>query len=177
VLGSRVWIAFPFDANSNSSVPPETPAHVVRVKPAARGGYEVALHLELPPRRPPRPPENERRACARMSFALPIFVRAPGSPWPEESMTQNISRTGARFESAQIYSAGDALLAKIPWGEWEHAGEIPARIVRVGPAENLRGPAPRADLESGVSAMLTSVAVRWASPAKPQPRSSPLRRL
>jgi hypothetical protein len=166
VLGPRVWITFPFDANSTSSVPPETPAHVVRVKPAARGGYEVAPHLELPPRRPPRPPENERRACARMSFALPIFVRAPGSPWPEESMTQKISRTGARFESARIYSAGDAVLAKIPWGEWEHAGEIPARIVRVEPAENLRGPAPRADLESGVSAMLTRVTVRWDSPAK-----------
>ncbi len=166
VLGSRVWIAFPFDANSTASVPPETPAHVVRVKPAARGGYEVALHLELPPRRPPRPPENERRACARMSFALPIFVRAPGSPWPEESMTQNISRTGARFESAHIYSAGDAVLAKIPWGEWEHAGEIPARIVRVEPAESPRGPALHADLESGVSAMLTSVAVRWDSPSK-----------
>ena len=81
-------------------------------------------------------------------------------------MTQNISRTGARFESAQIYAAGDAVLAKIPWGEWEHAGEIPARIVRVELAENPRGPAPRADLESSVSAMLTSVAVRWDSPSK-----------
>ena len=139
---------------------------MVRVKPAARGGYEVALHLELPPRRPPRPPENERRASSRMSFALPIFVRAPGSPWPEESMTQNLSRTGARFETAHIYSAGDAVLAKIPWGEWEHAGEIAARILRVEPAESPRGPAPHADLESGVSAMLTSVAVRWDSPAK-----------
>ncbi|MFZ0883001.1 MAG: PilZ domain-containing protein [Candidatus Acidiferrales bacterium] len=165
LLGSRVWIAFPFDANS-SSVPPETPAHVVRVKPSARGGYEVALHLELPPRKAPRPPESERRASSRMFFSLPIFIRAAGSPWPEESMTQNISRAGARFETAHIYSAGDAILAKIPWGEWEHAGEIRARIVRVDPAKNPRGPVSRADLESGMSAMLTSVAVRWDSPAK-----------
>jgi hypothetical protein len=165
-VGSRVWVAFPFDASSISSVPPETPAHVVRVQPAARGGYEVALHLELPPRKAPRPPESERRASSRMSFAFPIFVRAPGSPWPEETMTQNISRAGARFETAHIYSAGDAILAKIPWGEWEYAGEIRARIVRVEPAENPRGPVSRANLESGVSAMLTSVAVRWDSPAK-----------
>lgn len=101
-----------------------------------------------------------------MFFSLPIFIRAAGSPWPEESMTQNISRAGARFETAHIYSAGDAILAKIPWGEWEHAGEIRARIVRVDPATNPPGPVSRADLESGMSAMLTSVAVRWDSPAK-----------
>lgn len=165
-LGSRVWIAFPFDANAASGVPPETLAHVVRVEPGRRGGYEVALHLELPPRTLPRRPESERRSCSRMSFALPIFVRAPNSPWPEESMTQNISRTGARFETAHIYSTGDAVLAKIPWGELARAGEIPARIVRVEPADGLQAPAPRANLEAGISAVLTSVAVRWDSPAK-----------
>lgn len=165
-LGSRLWVTFPFDATAASNAPPETPACVVRVEPGPCGGYEVALHLTLPPRRAPRPLENERRACSRLSFALPIFVRAAGSPWPEESMTQNISRTGARFETSHIYSTGDAVLAKIPWGEWQRAGEIPARIVRVEPAENPPGPAPLADLEAGVSAMLTSVAVRWDSPAK-----------
>lgn len=165
-MGSRVWVACPFDSNSASGAPPETPAHVVRVEPGARGGYEVAIRLELPPRKAPRPPGNERRDCSRMSFALPVFVRAPDSPWPEESMTQNISRAGARFETAHIYCAGDVVLAKIPWGDWEHAGEIPARIVRVEPCKNLPGPAPRADLQAGVSAMLTSVAIRWDLPAK-----------
>ncbi|MFY9803853.1 MAG: PilZ domain-containing protein [Candidatus Acidiferrales bacterium] len=165
-LGSRVWVACPFDASSASGVPPETLARVVRVEPGKRGGYQIALQLELPPRRRPRAPENERRVCSRMSFALPIFVRAPDSPWPEESMTQNISRSGARFETAHIYSPGDAVLAKIPWGEWEKAGEIPARIVRLEPAENSPGPSPVSDPQSDVSAMLTSVAVRWDSPAQ-----------
>jgi hypothetical protein len=165
-MGSRVWVACPFGSNSASGAPPETPAHVVRVEPGSRGGYAVAIRLELPPRKAPRPPENERRGCSRMSFALPVFVRAPDSPWPEESMTQNISRAGARFETAHIYRAGDAVLAKIPWGEWEHAGEIPARVVRVEPSKNLPGPAPRADLQAGVSAMLTSVAIRWDLPAE-----------
>lgn len=81
-------------------------------------------------------------------------------------MTQNISRSGARFETAHIYSPGDAVLAKIPWGEWEKAGEIPARIVRLEPAENSPGPSPVSDPQSDVSAMLTSVAVRWDSPAQ-----------
>jgi hypothetical protein len=164
--GSRVWVVFPFDAASAAGVPPETPARVVRVESCSGAGYQVSLELELPSRDVSRPTDRERRACSRISFALPIFVRALGFAWPEESMTQNISRAGARFESAHIYSAGDAVLATIPWGEWERAGEIPARIVRV---ENSASPSSSATLSNppaGVSAILTSVAVRWDVPRK-----------
>jgi hypothetical protein len=164
--GSRVWVVFPFDAASCSGIPPETPARVVRVESCAGTGYQVALQLELPARTASRPTDRERRACSRISFALPIFVRALGFPWPEESMTQNISRTGARFESAHIYCAGDAVLAKIPWGDWACAGEIPARIVRV---ENCATPASSVPLSNplaGMSAILTSIAVRWDVPKK-----------
>jgi hypothetical protein len=101
-----------------------------------------------------------------MSFALPIFVRALGFPWPEESMTHNISRTGARFESAHIYSAGDAVLATILWGDWERAGEIPARVVRVDDSVFRSSAAPLSDPLAGASAVLTSVAVRWDVPRK-----------
>jgi|SRR5580658_154698 hypothetical protein len=164
--GSRVWVVFPFDAASCSGIPPETPARVVRVESCAGTGYQVALQLDLPARTASRPTDRERRACSRISFALPIFVRALGFPWPEESMTQNISRTGARFESAHIYCAGDAVLAKIPWGDWACAGEIPARIVRV---ENCATPASSVPLSNplaGMSAILTSIAVRWDVPKK-----------
>lgn len=80
-------------------------------------------------------------------------------------MTQDISRAGARFETSHSYSAGDAVLAIIPWGEWARAGEIPARIVRV---ENSAAPpdmAPLSDPLAAVSAILTTVAVRWDLPA------------
>jgi hypothetical protein len=165
-IGSRVWLVFPFEAASAAGVPPETPARVVRVESGSAAGYQVSLELELPSRGAARPADRERRACSRISFALPIFVRALGFPWPEESMTQNISRAGARFESAHIYSAGDAVLAKIPWGDWVRAGEIPARIVRV---ENQVSPSSSALLSNplaGISAILTSVAVRWDIPRK-----------
>jgi PilZ domain len=164
-MGSRVWVVFPFDAAAAAGVPPETPARVVRVEPASGGGYQVALQLELPSRATAPPAGRERRACSRICFALPIFVRALGSPWPEESMTQDISRAGARFESAHIYSAGDAVLAIIPWGEWARAGEIPAHIVRVANSGNSPEPAPLSDPLAAVSAILTSVAVRWDLPA------------
>jgi hypothetical protein len=165
--GSRVWVVFPFDAAAAGDVPPETPARVVRVDSNNGAGYLVSLELELPSRIASRPTDRERRTCSRISFALPIFVRALGFPWPEESMTQNISRSGARFESAHIYSAGDAVLAKIPCGDWSRAGEIPARIVRV---ENCATPtcaAPLSNPPAGMSAILTSVAVLWDVPRKP----------
>jgi hypothetical protein len=81
-------------------------------------------------------------------------------------MTQNISRTGARFESAHIYSAGDAVLAKIPWGEWVRAGEIPARIVRVEHCAAPASPVPLSHPLAEISAILASVAVRWDVPRK-----------
>jgi hypothetical protein len=112
--GSRVWVVFPFDASSAAGVPPETPARVVRVEAGRGAGYQVTLQLELPARVASRPTDRERRACSRISFALPIFVRAIGFPWPEESMTQNISRTGARFESVHIYSAATPSSPKFP---------------------------------------------------------------
>jgi hypothetical protein len=164
--GSRVWVVFPFDAAAAGGVPPETPARVVRVESGRGAGYQVSLQLELPSRIASRPTDRERRACSRISFALPIFVRALGFPWPEESMTQNISRSGARFESAHIYSAGDAVLAKIPWGDWARAGEIPALIVRVENCATPTSSAPLSNPLAGMSAILTSVAVRWDIPRK-----------
>ena len=163
-IGSRVWVTFPFDANTSATVQPETPAHVVRVEQNAQRGYDVSLQLELPVRGAELTRDKERRKCARMTFAVPIFVRAVASPWPEESMTHDISRSGARFESAHIYSKGDAVLAKIPWGEWEHAGEIRARVVRVETRSEMPGPAPRSNPVAGLSGMLTSVSVRWDAP-------------
>jgi hypothetical protein len=165
-VGSRVWVTFPFDANTSATVQPETPAHVVRVEQNAQRGYDVSLQLELPQRGADPAREKERRKCSRMAFAVPIFVRASGSPWPEESMTHDISRSGARFESAHIYSKGDAVLATIPWGEWEHIGEIRARVVRVEANPVSPGPAPRSNPAAGLSGMLTAVSVRWDAAPK-----------
>src|SRR5271156_209677 len=108
-IGSRVWVTFPFDANTLATAQPETPAHVVRVDRNSQRGYDVSLQLELPPRNVERAKDKERRACARITFAIPILGRSAASPWPEESMTHDISRAGARFESAQMYAAGDAI--------------------------------------------------------------------
>jgi PilZ domain len=163
---ARVWVAFPFDPAAGAAAQPETPARIVRVEPDAEGGYWVGLRFEATARTPSLPTSRERRSSERIPFALPIFVRPAGTPWPEEFMTQDVSQHGARFETSHIYAAGDKVLAKIPWGEWSRAGEIAGRVVRVEAMEDTPGPAPVANPEAGKSAMITSVAVEWMKTPK-----------
>ncbi len=134
---------------------------MVRVEPDKDGGYWIAVKFESTARATKPPIGHERRGSERIPFALPIFVRLAGTPWPEEFMTQDISQHGARFETSHIYAPGDKVLAKIPWGEWSKTGEVAGRVVRVEPMEDSPGPAPAASPEEGRSAMITSVAVEW----------------
>jgi PilZ domain len=164
-MPSRIWVAFPFDAEAAGAVQPETPARVVRSEPDLAGGFWVALHMQLPQREAPRPVETERRKTQRIPFALPIFVRARGTPWPEESMTRDISQGGAQFETSHVYASQEMVLAKIPWGEWAKAGEIPGRVVRVEPIVGGDG-ASDIDGEDS-SRVLNSVGVEWVRAAKP----------
>jgi hypothetical protein len=165
---SRLWIAFPFDPATRSSVQPETPARVVRVEDKTEQGYRVALRLEVPPRDTLRPAGFDRRTHPRITFALPIFVRAASTRWPEESMTCDVSSAGASFETSRIYAAGDEVFAKIPWGEWSRAGEIHGKVVRVTCSPDQSAPAPLADPEMGTSAVITRVSLRWTLATNPE---------
>jgi hypothetical protein len=165
-LMARVWVAFPFDPAADAWLQPETPARIVRVESDPEGGFHVGVHLLLPPRRSPLPPAQERRSSPRLSLALPVFMRPAGTPWPEESMTQDISQSGARFETPHIYEVGDPVLAKIPWGEWARAGEIPGRVVRVEAIDDTSGASPSASPEVSAGTTLTCVAVQWIKGAR-----------
>lgn len=158
---ARMWVLFPFDSDAGTGTQPETPARVVRVEPDPEGGYWVAVRFENIARPAKLAAGTERRGSERIPFALPIFVRVAGTPWPEEFMTQDISKHGTRFETSHIYAPGDKILAKIPWGEWSKTGEVAGRVVRVEVMEDSPGLAPVANPEEGKSAMITSVAVEW----------------
>ena len=163
---AHAWVAFPYDPAAAGTVQPETPASVVRVERDPAGGFRVGLRLQLRPRQTEHPVTPERRSSPRLPFSLPIFVRAAETPWPEESMTQDVSRSGVRFETSQVYAAGDLVLAKIPWGEWVRAGELKGRVVRVEAWEQTSGPSLVGGLERGAGATLSRVAVQWIKSAK-----------
>lgn len=156
---SRVWVISPFDARA--TVQPETPGHIARVHPENSGPLHVAIALEIASPATPRPAADERRRFPRVGFALPIFIRPIDSPWPEESMTMDLSAGGARFSTSRIFARGDSLLARIPWGDWDREGEVRGRVVRVQTHESLPGPAPLADPRTNSSGMLTTVSVQW----------------
>lgn len=157
VLQSRVWVTFPFDAEADLAAQSEIPARIVRVDAEPGGGYRVALRLQTVRRRPRALGEPERRRSARVPFCMPIFVRPEGTPWPEESMTSDFSRFGLRFETSHVYSVGETVLARLPWGEWANAGELVGRVTRVEPVE------PQPILAAGriTSAVFSGVAVQW----------------
>jgi hypothetical protein len=162
--GTRVWVAYPFDRGASASEHTETPARVTRVEPVSPEEFRVALQLVQPRKAFFVRPGAERRGSARVYSAVPIFVRTAAGRWPEECMTQDISRNGVRFETCQIYGASDRVLAKIPWSEWERAGEMEGRVVRVSAVNEISIPAPIARPEVGMSAMYTSVAIQWVKP-------------
>jgi len=179
--GARVWVAYPYDRTASPMAHTETAARIIRVErlaprvgpsqlvdrpsaaQSAAGDYRVALHF-----RSARAGNRvyrgvERRASARMYSAVPIFVRAANGRWPEEAMTQDLSHSGVRFETCQIYAAGDLVCAKIPWAGSAGAGELTGRVLRVEMVEDTSVPAPLAQPEMGRSAMYASVAVEWSS--------------
>jgi hypothetical protein len=162
---ARVWVAFPFDAGAAAFVQMETPARVTRVEAGADGGFYVGLHLESARESPP-PAGQERRKSSRLRSSVPVFVRPSGTPWPEESMTQDLSQSGMRFETLHIYTAGEIVLAQIPWGEWAKTGEMIGRVLRVEVPKEAAGLAPVADSGGGASQVLASVAVQWIGSAR-----------
>lgn len=161
---SRVWIVFPFEASAIAQMEPETPARVVRVQREPGGGCRVGLKLQAHRTRRSAP-QPERRKYSRSQVCLPVFVRSPNMPWPEEAMTLDFSRRGLRFETSQIYTAGENVRAKILWGEWEDAGEISGRVLRVEPGE--REPAANGAIYAAPN--FSSVTIEWIDGATGSP--------
>ena len=129
---ARLWVAFPFDP-ALTLAQPEIPAHVARVEPRPAGGHLVAVEFDAPLRHAAQTDATspERRSSARIPLALPVRVRLADSPWPEETMTVNVSDQGVLFSTARIYAPGDSLRMSLPYGRWASAGEASARVVRL----------------------------------------------
>ena len=131
-LNARVWVTYPYDAQ-NAAGQPETPAHVVRVKTTPGGGQLVAVEFEAPRRSVTSVGSFNRRVAPRTPMALPLSVRLPDVPWPEESMTVDLSDTGMLIRTPHQYAVGDVVRVALSYGTWARKGEFEARVVRVEP--------------------------------------------
>jgi hypothetical protein len=132
---------------------PEILAHVLRVERRAAGGSFVAIRFDPSALAgAAAKPPVERRFLPRTVIGVPIAVRAPSCPWPEETMTLDLSADGLSFVTPRIYKVGDTLkvamgLGVTPAG-WGSHGEVAARVVRVAPASVSPAPESSAMLDS-----------------------------
>lgn len=90
---------------------------------------------------------GDRRRRARVAVAL--FVRISRSarprtfaitshddaPWPEETMTRNVSPGGMLFYSLRIHEAGDLLTVTLPKGGILPVGDLLARVIHLAPLD------------------------------------------
>ncbi len=150
-IGAMVWVTFLFDSSLPLALP-ETPARVVRLATTPTGGNLVALEFESLPRHRdllaalariyPGSVRNRRRR-ERIRLALPIRVRPPSSPWPEETMTVDLSDEGLMFCTTRLYIVGDTVFITLPrgsfGGRWASPTELPARVVRIEKDARLDG--------------------------------------
>jgi len=128
-VNARLWVTFPYSADSQDAQP-ETPAHVVRIKTTPGGGQIVAIEFEKQPR-PASVATMNRRNSQRMALALPITVRFHEIPWPEHTMTQDVSTYGVLFRTPRQYALGDVVCVSIPHGVWARRGEMEGHVVRI----------------------------------------------
>lgn len=149
-VGSPAWVTFPYDVNSAEAVP-EFPSRVAHCAASDSGGHRIGLaflsnghsgqnnHREFPAKRKSfwRRSRNinvgplERRATSRTSLALPVTIRREASPWPDETMTADISSRGISFSTVQVYHEDETISLSLPDGRWAVSGNHSARVVRV----------------------------------------------
>lgn len=131
--GRALWLTFPFE-NSMIAPEPEILAHVLRVERRASGGSFIAIHFDGPAVSSAKP-LVERRLAPRTAIGVPVSVRAPSCPWPEDAMTLDVSADGLSFITPRVYTVGDtlkvAMLPGVTPSGWSSPGEIAARVVRV----------------------------------------------
>lgn len=108
--GTRVWVAFPFDQTQPENQP-EIAARVVRSGNGA-GPRTVALELLETQPKTNGSSRAERRKDHRCEIAVPVWVRPPYAPWPEEAMTVDASASGLRFVTSREYLVGEQLLVR-----------------------------------------------------------------
>jgi hypothetical protein len=135
-LHSPAWATVPYD-EANPQLQPESPVRVARHKETPTGAFLLGLEFKqvlAAQTETPRAPDREQRRSARSTLAVPVTVHWNGSPWPEESMTINVSSGGMLFCARRLYAPGDEVTLTLPRGLLPGLAsggqDVPARIIR-----------------------------------------------
>jgi hypothetical protein len=135
-LHSPAWATLPYD-EANPQLQPETPARVAWHRHTPAGAFLLGLEFKSVLDAQPEsaaPPGLERREHPRSTLAVPVRVHWAGSPWPEDSMTINVSGGGILFCARRLYAPGDEVTLTLPRGllpGLASGGEdVPARVLR-----------------------------------------------
>jgi hypothetical protein len=89
-----------------------------------------ASPVALPPRRPPKRTQNERKHV-RLDMKFKVCIRDPQG-WQEVGETENVSRGGFRFKSRKHYARGWVIEAALPYTRGAANVFAAARIKYVG---------------------------------------------
>lgn len=150
--GSPAWVTFPYDSNAAEAVP-EFPSRVAHCNAACENSFHIGLaflsdhhpehanrgnHRAFPAKRKLfwRRSRNsvgplERRTETRIPIALPVTIHRESLPWPDETMTADVSSSGISFSTVQVYEPDELLSVNLPDGRWAASGRHSARVVRV----------------------------------------------
>ncbi len=137
VCGIHVWTSLPFDA-SIADAQPDLRARIVHCHGCANGMHRIGVQFETPSlhllvSQRTVPPGIEHRISPRHFLNVPVRVRPDYLPWPEETMTLNISEAGIRFLTTRQHEEGSILLLEFDKpspATWPAAEEVQTIIVR-----------------------------------------------
>ncbi|MGH9593734.1 MAG: PilZ domain-containing protein [Bryobacteraceae bacterium] len=137
--GAAVWVTFPYDAGLSQAVP-EVAARVAHSRTTEEGRNLVGLAFA--PRitftREGARGADDRRGEDRVPLALPITIEREDSPWPDETMTVDMSPRGVLYCTLRVYEAGEVIEVMVQSGRWVTGGRRKAKVARVedGPGDS-----------------------------------------
>jgi hypothetical protein len=148
--GAPVWITFPYRPEDDKPGP-EFPARVAHTHETSHGEHLVGIAFdssrELGSRkfrakdrrsasfwrkaRRALLGAQKRRRFERIAMALPMSVHRPASPWPDETISVNLSSGGVVFTTLQVYEPGEEIKVLLPENRWVENRERVATVLRI----------------------------------------------
>jgi PilZ domain len=148
--GAPVWITFPYRPEEKITAP-EFPARVAHTHETSHGEHLVGVAFDSSRGDCSKEPHAEdrrsgsfwrrarrvllrsqqRRRSERIAMALPLAIRRKISPWPDETISVNVSNGGVVFTTLQMYEPGEEIKVELPENRWVENRARFAKVLRI----------------------------------------------